>query len=164
MAINWAFRPCQILWDIVLLNLAITMGQCDCLNVLFSKWCGLLRLDNGFTLHHSLPEALHVTRPLLFAAFCTNRTQHPHTFSTLDRCPLSQFPVTLKWIKKTSCMLVIWDLTVVTPHTYRYNPVSGRTLKLSFISAQKRLCLVKCDCNYLRVLDLFSYFISDSWF
>lgn len=137
MAINYEpFGPCQTLWDRAPLNLAITMGLCDCLNVLFSKWCGSLRVDNAFTLHH-------VTRPLLFAAFCTNRTafthlQHFGSFVSV----VVLFSATLKWIKRK---LVIWQLIVVSLHTYhwvRYNPVSGCILKLSFISAQRRLCVL----------------------
>lgn len=73
------FGSGQTLWDRTPLNLAITMGLCDRLNVLFSEWCGSLGSDNGFTLHHLFPEALHVTRPLLFAPFWTS--VHLHTFS-----------------------------------------------------------------------------------
>lgn len=95
-----AYKPFgsgQTLWDRTPLNLAVTMGLCDCLNVLFSEWCGSLGSDNGFTLHHLFPESLRVTRPLLFAPFWTNCAASTH---------LQQF-----WI---------WDLFVLLSATLKW--------------------------------------------
>ncbi len=90
------FGSSQTLWDRTLLNLVITMGLCDRLNVLFSEWCGSLGLDNGFTLPHLFPEALYVTRPLLFTAFWTNCAASTHLQQFWIRY-LFLLSATVKW-------------------------------------------------------------------
>ncbi len=76
------------------------MGLCDRLNVLFSEWCGSLGSDNGFTLHHLFPEALYVTRPLLFTAFWTNcaASTHFQQFWIRDLFVLLSATVKWKWL------------------------------------------------------------------
>ncbi len=94
------FGSDQTLWDRTPLNLVITMGLCDRLNVLFSEWCGSLGSDNGFTLHHLFPEALYVTRPLLFTAFWTNcaASTHLQQFWIRDLFVLLSATVKWKWL------------------------------------------------------------------
>lgn len=130
------FGSGQTLWDWTPLSLAVTMGLCDRLNVLFSEWCGSLVSDNGFTLHRLFPEALHVTRPLLFAPFWTNcaASTHLQQFWIWDLFVLLSATLKWKWLD------FAWNMSsyCLFATQVRYNPVC--VLKLSFILIQRRLC------------------------